>query len=89
MVGTRQTIVEHNIYVYPNPTNGHFFIENKMPSEPLEVEVWDGVGRRVFTEKTKAVERSEFDVSHLVNGVYCLKIRVLDAFVTRRLILMK
>ena len=89
LVSTSEGLVKQNIQVYPNPNNGHFFIENKMPSEPLEVEIWDGVGRQVFTERTKAVERSEFDLSYLPSGVYWLKIRQLDAVLTKRLVLIK
>ncbi len=89
LVGTNEGIAEQQIKVYPNPSNGHFFIENKTPNEPLEVGVWDGVGRQVFTEKTKAVERSEFDLSYLPGGVYWLKIRQLERVLTKKLVLIR
>lgn len=88
LVSTIEELAEQNIQVYPNPNNGHFFIENKLPSEPLSLEVWDGVGRQVFTVKS-TVERKEIDISHLPSGVYWLKVRQLDKVMTRRLALIK
>jgi len=86
IVITEQPIAEQSINIYPNPTSGHFFIENKMPNEALEVEIWDGVGRRVFAGKTKVVERCEFDLSHLPSGVYRIRI---NGILCKVLILMK
>ncbi|MCF8246997.1 MAG: T9SS type A sorting domain-containing protein [Saprospiraceae bacterium] len=89
LVGSSEEVAEQCINVFPNPSNGHFIIENKMPSEPLDVEVWDRVGRLVFAEKTKVVERSKFDISELPSGVYWLKIRLLGEIFAKRIVLMR
>lgn len=87
LVGVEADFAPPQIALYPNPSNGHFYIENKMPNEPLELDVLDGVGRQVFREKNKLQAQTEIDISHLPNGVYWLKIRRLDAVLTKKLVL--
>ncbi|MBI5914995.1 MAG: T9SS type A sorting domain-containing protein [Bacteroidetes bacterium] len=89
LVSATHTISGQTINVYPNPSAGQFFIEIKNAAGMFEVDVLDGVGRPVFSKKSEAGQPTAFDAKELPAGVYFLKIRQLEAVVTRRLILMK
>jgi len=89
LVNTTQSLLEQKVVVYPNPSAGHFFIENKMPGEPLDIEVWNGVGQQVFYEKSNYHSRMDMDLTHLPSGVYWLKIKGLHGIFSKKLILME
>lgn len=71
----------HNLKLYPNPSNGEFTIsvnDFSVNGVPVELEVYDMMGQRVYAEKTN------FDVitlyhklnlsNELPSGVYMLKV---------------
>lgn len=89
LVGASEDVAAQQVQVFPNPSSGHFFIENKTQGEPLELEIMDGVGRPVFPKRIMATERSELDLSDLPTGVYWLKIRRLEAVFAKKLVLIR
>jgi hypothetical protein len=89
LVASQQTVLEQRIQVYPNPTSGQFFVENKSGVDKLEIALYNGMGQVVLVEQTTAQNRQQIDISHLPNAVYWLRINTLHGSVTKRLMLMK
>lgn len=89
LVNSDEQALRSEVKVYPNPSGGHFFIETKRPIEHAELEIWDGVGRRVFVQRLHGEQRMELNASHLPPGVYGLKIKDLHGSFTGRLVLVK
>lgn len=89
LTGTNQPIVAPKINIYPNPTKGQFYLDYDAKS-PVNIELYDRVGRSVFlNNRIKESVPIFFDISDLPNGVYWLKIRLLDAVVVKRLVVMR
>jgi alpha-tubulin suppressor-like RCC1 family protein len=63
-------IAENNVTIYPNPSNGIFTIDAK---EAVTVEVYDIIGKKVFSSKM-ALGSSNFDLSNHANGIYLLMV---------------
>ena len=64
--------LEESLTLYPNPTDGVFFIEGL--SGALEVHVHDLLGRQVATHSLSAGER-KVDVSALSSGMYVVTLK--------------
>ena len=62
-----------NYVVYPNPTTGKLTIRNEK-SEVRNVEIYDIYGKKQFSTFNFQFSTDEIDISHLVNGMYFLKI---------------
>ncbi|MFA9390595.1 MAG: CotH kinase family protein [Prolixibacteraceae bacterium] len=75
-------------YVYPNPTNGIFYVKNAIESEEsiLQISVYDFIGRMVFTEKSNT-SISEVDISDMPNGVYLVKLKYQQKSFVKKLML--
>lgn len=78
-------IVENNIHIYPNPTNG---IVKFMNVENTTIEIYDIVGKKVIT-KTNNNSIESIDLSNLENGTYVVKIIAADSVVTKKIVLNK
>ena len=70
--GTLGISLEESLTLYPNPTDGVFFIEGL--SGALEVHVHDLLGRQVATHSLSAGER-KVDVSALSSGMYVVTLK--------------
>ncbi|MBX3164061.1 MAG: T9SS type A sorting domain-containing protein [Bacteroidetes bacterium] len=74
-VGINETIIQHNITVFPNPANESVNIAYKVKNgEPLTVVMRDALGRIVYTGKVKANETLQIPMNTISNGVYMLKV---------------
>ena len=62
-----------SIHVYPNPTDGHFFLENPSISEGW-LEVTSLTGALVKRERILNVGKMELDLSSEPEGIYMLKL---------------
>ncbi len=89
LVATQQTLKDQDFQVYPNPTDGQFFIENNIGSDAYSLELHNSVGQLVSRHKMEAQGRTTIHARHLPNGVYWLKINTLQGSITKRLVLMK
>ena len=76
--------LDESLTLYPNPTDGLFFIEGL--SGALEVHVHDLLGRQVATYSLSAGER-KVDVSDLPSGMYVVTLRGKDKTWTEILIM--
>lgn len=78
-----------NIKVYPNPSNGNFFIKSRDLGGNAKVVIYDMNGRVVHTSGFNVItgeSTNEFNVS-LTKGVYLLKVTSPKADYTQKLII--
>ncbi|MEK6493756.1 T9SS type A sorting domain-containing protein [Myroides odoratimimus] len=71
--------------IYPNPavSNGKLYIESTK-NEPKEVELYNVVGKKVFTT---TVNNRELNLPYSVNaGIYIMKIKESNATATRKIV---
>ncbi len=80
-VGINEVTVQ-NVTLYPNPVQGHLFIEVK-DQEITSVEIIDFSGRNILSSNDI---KSSLDVSNLVLGVYFIKIETSEGIVTKRFV---
>lgn len=79
----------NNIKVYPNPSNGNFFIKSKDLGGNAKVAIYDMNGRVVHTSGFNVLtgeSTNEFNVN-LTKGVYLLKVTSPKANYTQKLII--
>ena len=60
--------------VYPNPTNGGFFIESNTNNGKTLVEISDPQGKLVYSESFGTLVREDFDLSAYGNGIYMIRL---------------
>jgi hypothetical protein len=75
------------MHVYPNPGNGHYFMEfnEETANAGLIIEVYNLLGSVVYTGKTR-VALTSVDLSHEPNGVYFIKVSGAGQSFNQRLI---
>ncbi len=61
------------VVVYPNPTDGHFHINNLYNKEITSLKVFDTLGNKLISHDHIDASNN-IDISHLPNGQYFLKI---------------
>ena len=70
--------VEDGISIYPNPSSTNFITINRLElSEDLKISIIDGKGQTVTDIKidtTSLSEKVDIDVTHLIGGIYFIKI---------------
>lgn len=68
-LGTNNTISgSFDVKIYPNPTSDYFTIESDVD---VSVEVYSLLGQK---QNTIPLHSNQFDISHLSNGIYLMKI---------------
>ena len=65
-------LLSQNIAIYPNPASSFVFIE-KNNSKPLDIKIFDLLGRIVLSSKLQA-EKHQLDISILEDGIYFIAI---------------
>ncbi|MGV6829184.1 MAG: T9SS type A sorting domain-containing protein [Flavobacteriales bacterium] len=73
-----------SVSMYPNPSNGTLNIKTE---QELEVTIFDVLGKKVFTNAVLSNET--FDISHLNNGIYLVKLSSETSSTTKKLIVRK
>ena len=73
--------------VFPNPTKGKVFLDLPFGNENVyDVELFDVTGKPVSGQFTFTAGMHDFDVSHLDNGIYFIKITQGENFTIVKLI---
>ncbi len=76
---TIDPLLQANIQIYPNPTDGQLFVKNQDISlQGVEIRVLDMLGRALLFEKKAtwgAGEIHELQLGSLVSGIYLLDIQ--------------
>ena len=69
------------LIIYPNPSNGYFFIQNI--TEPVQVQVIDALGRIAYAKKITTDTRIDHQLS---TGIYLLKLSSNSSSTVRKII---
>ena len=72
-VGIKNNYNNHSINVYPNPSNGMFYLTGNSAQNKLDIEVIDGMGQRILFFNCDN-ETDIIDLNEKVKGIYLLKI---------------
>jgi hypothetical protein len=85
--GITEEIVD-GITLFPNPTDGKFYLETTKPSnDPIKLRVMDLTGRIVYERKQAMPETIEIDLSGQLKGMYFLRVKFGEKEINRKLII--
>jgi len=74
--------------IYPNPSTGKFYLElPNSATASIEIRVMDLTGRKVFKEKATTTGKTEIDLSDQPKGMYFVRVKFGDEFLTRKIVL--
>jgi hypothetical protein len=77
--------------LYPNPSVNTITLEADIShNDKLTVQVIDGAGKAIFTERLSAINhiiKKQFDFAYLNPGIYFIRVQGDDAAVTRKLVI--
>ena len=86
-----QNITYNNLNIYPNPTRGLLNIEfDNIDNKISEVSVVNVLGDKIYKDNldNKTFKySSQIDLSKYSNGIYFVRLKTKDGFVTKKLIL--
>ncbi|MFH0895529.1 MAG: T9SS type A sorting domain-containing protein [Bacteroidota bacterium] len=84
--GVDDGLLNNELTVYPNPTNGILNISNGLPQTDYTVSVFDQLGKVIIQEKNVIA----VDLSQYKNGIYFLSVKTASkTYMTRKIILLK
>lgn len=78
------------LVVYPNPTNGVFFLNIKnenLLQEKLEVKVVNLIGQTVASQEVESNLETKFDLSTLPKGFYFIRVQVGKQEMVKRVVI--
>lgn len=82
--------IASHINVYPNPSDGDFYLEIiDLPSMNFSAEVFDVSGRLLYVMQPETIagsQRKLIPMHHAVNGLYMLRVRLNESVISLRLI---
>jgi hypothetical protein len=89
LAGVGELLNENSIYVYPNPSNGRFRV-GSFVAQLDELQIQNGLGELVgaVSSPSKAPGLS-IDISSQPDGIYFLRIRAGDSFLTKKIVLQR
>ena len=87
-LGVEDDILKEALKIYPNPSNGTFYIKNNLNVNLHKATVYDMSGRLIFEMTLSgASETSTVNLTGMAKGMYLVNIYSDHAFVTKKLIL--
>ncbi len=88
-VGINDLTSEFGVSIYPNPSNGLFYLEiMDLTNESIDIEILSAEGKVVYKDQFIYNDREKLDISGLPTGMYIIKI-VNDKKVTINQIIIK
>jgi hypothetical protein len=60
--------------IFPNPSNGEFFLQLNAITEDLNLEVYNAIGQLVFKDSITEI-KSKISLVNLPSGIYFMKIK--------------
>jgi hypothetical protein len=88
--GIEDLVEERGLVVYPNPSNGEFFMELTQKDEDGTLRILNSSGRVVLTRdlsKGFGTDRLEFDLKDLPSGFYFITVQYPDEVLRSKLII--
>ena len=93
--GVGDIFSEANLSIYPNPSSGLITVElNKSIAGEVSIKVVNTLGQVVFSSveslnNTSSNHKKEIDLTNVADGVYFIDIKMIDAFVRKKLVIAK
>ena len=78
-------ILGNSVQFYPNPTKDNLTIENTNLTD-FNIEIFDILGKEVFSINNKGVRNQNINLSSLKTGVYLMRITADNQTITKRLV---
>ena len=79
-------VTKNNVKIYPNPANNLVSLSLKNKQSIQQVQLFNVVGKLVFN-KNNTLEKLNIDVSNFSKGIYFLRIKTNNKFITKKLII--
>ena len=75
--------------IFPNPSNGQFFISFPDTGTPYLIHIYDNLGQLVFQKQTKNINMTNYRITipFLSSGLYSVKIQSGNAYAVKKLII--
>jgi hypothetical protein len=89
LTASRETVVSNiSVSVYPNPTNGRFFVkvENEVSGNPYTVSLFDTKGMKLMQEQFEGTAEINLGDRNVPEGVYVLNVQTGEKSVTQKII---
>ena len=90
IVGTEEFDLENEISVYPNPSDGLFYVDGNLEkNQNVEIRVYNVIGQMVWRKNVDNVSilKEALDLSRLENGNYFMRIQLEDGeFLTEKIL---
>jgi Secretion system C-terminal sorting domain len=75
-VGVKEETTKGGFSLYPNPTNGLFYLENSSLAGNARIDIYNGMGQKVNTEKMVLPCRKELNLEGYTSGIYLVNITI-------------
>jgi hypothetical protein len=77
--------------IWPNPNDGKFTFETKLPIGDYQIRITDAVGKTVFNGKANfdSANRQELDLTWLPNGCYLIRVGDGQAWAIQKFVILK
>lgn len=85
--GSQSILDENSMKIYPNPTNGRFYIDFMNQSEmDIDIQIIDFGGQEIQRLNSNNQQQLEIDLSSLSKGTYTVFIRNAKNVITRKIV---
>ena len=79
-----ETVLDVNdVAIYPNPSNGTFFINNS--NKMYAIEIYSIIGQKIYSEKNST--KSEITLPNITKGMYFVRVTIDSNSVIKKLII--
>lgn len=79
---TNPTLLNNELVIYPNPTNGSLNIKIDFPYKELKITIFNLRGQKILT----ANNRTELEISHFPKGLYFIKLKIDNEIIDKKII---
>jgi len=88
-VGTNNVFGVEKFNLYPNPTSGLFTIDLELDNtRDVQIEIFNSIGQIIYSSSEEKVDAKQYslDLSDKAAGIYQVRIRVDDKYLTKKVI---
>jgi PKD repeat protein len=78
-------LTTNTFIIYPNPTSGNFSIDFKAVSSPIEIEVFDAIGKLVLSQ-TVSTTHTDISLESFAKGIYTVRLKTDESYSILRVI---
>jgi hypothetical protein len=79
------TLLNNDLIIYPNPTNGSLNIKIDFPYKQLKITIFNLNRQEILT----ATNRTELDISHFPKGLYFIKLKIDNKIIDKKFIIVE